>query len=390
MRYQSTNVRFIFAAAALSMAGGTMAKDGPGTLKAQFIYADEITTSRPALQKLCPQAGAQSVALATIATDVVVSLVGKTVESIIDAAAAKTQPEATTLDVTIPLDGFFDEKGDLAVSGGCLIFHNADESDLTDASMLGSFVLVPSYDKTAFRFQVFQWKFSSYLKPQTSRWFQQDGVRDFVLKIEFLSPGSAGLGTRSVYVEHAFTAVSVPSIAAAFSKGQDLPWFSAPPKPSGLPVNPPTGQPKTRYFPLNIRVTAIETTRANQFAQWVRDIAKEKKTDISAAVKDAVKKSLDESYAVTDKTKQADLASTAYAAYKAAWDDTAAHKVLKPKDPGTADQATKDKFAADTQAWRALLTVKLQGVAAKKVLARAAFSNAELDWPGDLPGIMAD
>lgn len=368
-----------------------MAKDGPGTLKAQFIYADEVATSPPAIQKLCPQAGAQSVAFTAIATDIVVSLAGKAVESIIDAAAAKTQAEATTLDVTVPLGGFFDEKGDLAVSGGCLIFHNADKPDLSDASMLGSFILVPSYDRTAFRFQVFQWQFSSYLKPQTTRWFQQDGVRDFILKIEFLSPSSAGLGTRSVYVEHAFTAVSAPSIAAAFSKGQDLPWFSSPAKPSGLPVNPASGKPKSRYLPLNIRVTAVETTKANQFAQWVQDIAKDKKTDISTAVKDAVKKSLDESYAVTDKLKQADLAATAYAAYKAAWDETFAHKASKPKDPGsTADQAARDKYAADTQAWRALVTVKLQGVAAKKVLARSAFSNAELDWPGDLPAISSD
>lgn len=368
-----------------------MAKDGPGTLKAQFIYADEVATSPPVFQNLCPQAGAQSVALAAIATDIVVSLAGKAVESIIDAAAAKTQPEATTLDVTVPLGGFYDEKGDIAVAGGCLIFHNADKSDLSDASMLGSFVLIPSYDRTAFRFRVFQWKFSSYLKPQTTRWLQQDEIRDFVLKIEFLSPGSAGLGTRSVYVEHAFTAVSALSIAAAFSNGQDLPWFSSPAKPPGLPVNTASGQPRTRYLPLNIRVTAIETTKANQFAQWMQEIAKDKKSDISTAVKDAVKKSLDENYAVTDKSKQAELAAMAYAAYKAAWDDTTAHKTTKPKDPGsTAEQLAKDKFAADAQAWKALLTVKLQGVAAKKVLARAAFSNAELDWPGDLPAITVD
>lgn len=365
-----------------------MAKEGAGTLKAQFIYLDEIATAPKALQDLCPQDGAQSVELAAIAVDTAISLAGKAVESIIDAAAAKTQPEATTLDVTIPLGGFYDEKGDIAVAGGCLIFHNADKADLSDASMIGSFRLVPSFDRTAFRFQVFKWKFSSFLKPESSSWFQQDGVRDFVLKIEFLSPGSAGLGTRAVYVEHTFIAVSALSIAAAFSKGQDLPWFSSPAKPSGLPINPSSGKQGTRYLPLNIRVTVVETTKANQFAQWVQDVAKEKKADISSAVKEAVKKSLDENYAVSDQSKQADAASTAYAAYKAAWDDATAHKASRPKDPGAAaDQGTKGKFAADTQAWKALLTVKLQGVAAKKVLARSAFSGAQLDWPGDLPTI---
>ena len=368
-----------------------MARDGAGTLKAQFIYSDQIATVPKVLQDLCPQGGAQSVAVAAIAADVAVNLAGKVVESVIDAAAARTQPEATTLDVTIPLSGFYDEKGDIAVAGGCLIFHNADKDNLSDASMIGSFILVPSFDRTAFRFQVFKWQFSNFLKPETGNWFQQDGVRDLVLKIEFLSPGSVGLGTRSVYVEHTFVAVSALSIAAAFSKGQDLPWFSSPAKPSGLPINPPSGQQGTKYLPLNIRITVVETTKANQFAQWVQDIAKDKKADISSAVKEAVKKSLDENYAVSDQSKQADAASLAYAAYKTAWDDGTAHKASRPKDPGAAaDLATKDKFAADTQAWKALLTVKLQGVAAKRVLARSAFSGAQLDWPGDLPTISVD
>lgn len=368
-----------------------MAKEGPGTLKAIFIYSDEISTSTPALRDLCPQDVGQSIGLAAIATDIVVNLAGKAVESIIDAAAAKTQPEATTLDISFPLEGFYDEKGDIAVSGGCLIFHNADEPDLSDASMLGSFMLVPSYDRTAFRFHVYRWRFSSYLKPQIKRWLQEDGIRDFVLKIEFLSPGSSTLGTRSVYVEHTFIAASATTLGTAFSKGQKLPWFSSPSKPSGLPVNPASTSGKGRYLPLNIRVTAVETTKANQFAQWVQDIAVEKKADISAVVKESVRKSIDESYAVTDKMKQADVASTAYATYKAAWDDGTTHKASKPKAlAASADQVAIDKFTADTQAWKALLTVKVQGLAAKKVLARAAFSNAELDWPGDLPAVLVD
>lgn len=368
-----------------------MAKDGAGTLRAQFIYADEIATSPPVLQALCPRPGTQAIALGAIAIDIIASLAGKAAESLVDAAAARTQAEATMLDVTVPLSGFYDEKGDIAVAGGCLVFHNAEKADLSDATMLASFVLMPSFDRTAFRFQVFEWRFSSFLKPETNRWFQQDNVRDFVLKIEFLSPGSSSLGTRAVYVEHPFVAVSATSLQAAFAKGQDLPWFSAPAKPSGLPLNSPSGTAKTRYLPLNIRITAIETTRPNQFAQWVQDIAKDKKTDISAAVKDAVRKSIDENYAVTDKAKQADAAATAYAAYKTSWDDGAAQKAAKPKPPPAgADQPTQDKFAADSQAWKAGLIVRLQGISVKKVLARSAFSIADLEWPGDLPTISAD
>lgn len=366
-----------------------MAKDGAGTLRAQFIYPDEVEKSSPALQALCPKPATKASPLGAIAiaTDIVVSLAAKVAESLIDAAAARTQAEATVLDVTVPLSGFYDEKGDIAVTDGCLVFHNAEKSDLSDATMRASFVLMSSFDRTAFRFKVHEWWFSSFLKPETTRWLMQDNLRDFVLKIEFLSPGSSGLGTRAVYVEHPFVAVSATSLQAAFAKGQDLPWFSAPAKPSGLPINPPSG----RYLPLNIRITAVETTKPNQLAQWVQDIAKDKKTDISAAVKDAVKKSIDENYAVTDKAKQADAAATAYAAYKTSWDDGAAHKAAKPKPPSaTADQPTQDKFAADLQAWKAGLIVRLQGISAKKALARSAFSTADLGWPGDLPTISAD
>lgn len=363
-----------------------MATDGPGVLKAQFIYWNEVAS--PALQNLCPKPSTQSVGAGLVATDIVVSLAGKVVESLIDAAAAKTQPEATVLEVTVPLSGFYDEKGNIAVSDGCLVFHNSDSADPNGGSILGSFILLPSFDQTAFRFQVYAWKFSRFLQPETTSWFQRNGIRDFVLKIEFLTPSSAGLGTRSVFVEYPFLAVSSSSLQTAFKNGDDLAWFATPAKPSGLPVPQLSGDPKARFMPLNVRITVVETTKPNQFAQWFQDIAKEKKSDISAAVKDAVKKSIDENYAATEGAKQAEAAATAYDAYKAAWDEAATQKAAKPKEPTAgADQATVDKFNAETRVWEASLSVKLRGLAAKKTLARSAFVSAELEWPGDLPAL---
>ncbi|KAB2920651.1 MAG: hypothetical protein F9K30_16105 [Dechloromonas sp.] len=393
--------RFIQLIAMLLIMGEAMASDAINTLKAQFIYRDDIADASEAIRAICPSSdkgaktsemkgkGRELTQFVPILSDVLVSFAGKAVESIIDSAAAKTQPEATVLETTIPLDGFYDNSGDIAPSGGCLIFHNAPDDNLSDASLLASFVLFPSSDKSAFRFDVNYWKFSRFLKEESSSWFQEDGIRDFILKIEFLTPGSSGLGTRSVFVEHVFSAMSAKSLSRAFTQGQKLPWFSSPPKLSGGMSD--TSRSSIKYLPLNIKISVVETTKANQIAQWVQDIAKEKKSDFSAAVKDALKKSLDESYAAADDAKQVDLASVAYSAYKATWDEMASQKAAKPKDVGAAaSQPDRDKHEADMLAWRASMTVKLQLVAGKRTIARAAFSNANLSWPGDLPSISID
>jgi hypothetical protein len=398
------NKKFVLVAVLLII-GGAMANEAPNTLKAQFFYKDEISYASESIKKICPVAdfkdspkktdgsleGPAKLLINPIVTDVLVSFASKAVESIVDSAAAKTQPEATVIETTIPLDGFYYGSGEIAPAGGCLIFHNANKDDLSDASLVGSFVLTSSSDKSAFGFDVHHWKFSRFLKQESSSWFQEDAVRDFVIKIEFMTPGSSGLGTRSVFVEHVFPAASAKSLSKAFIHGQKLPWFASPQKPSVGTADISKSPLGTKYLPLNIKISVVETTKANQIAQWVQDIAKDKKSDISAAVKEALKKSLDENYATADEVKQVDLASAAYAAYKLAWDEMTNLKVAKPKDlaPG-GGQPEKDKLEADVRAWKALMTAKLQLVAGKKTLARAAFSNANLSWPGDLPSIGFD
>ena len=120
---------------------------GPGVLKAQFIYQDP---NKPNPE--CPSnVGAK--ALPALAVDLLVSLAGHVTESLIDAAAARTQPEATTLETVIPIDGFYSKK-EVAVDGGCLIFHNGTKPDLSDASIKAKFRIVTSSDQTAFRFDV--------------------------------------------------------------------------------------------------------------------------------------------------------------------------------------------------------------------------------------------
>ncbi|RJF95776.1 hypothetical protein D3871_20580 [Noviherbaspirillum saxi] len=366
--------------------GPARAESESGTLKAFFFYAtEEIPTG---LADKCPPRPEveMPVAVAGIVTDIAVSLIGKAAESLVDAVAARTQAEATTLDVTLPIEGFFTEKGSVAVTGGCLLFHNGNNADASDASLLMSLALVPSFDGSAFRFNVFQWRFNRFLNPNPSHFFQNSRLRDVVLKIEFLTPSSAGLGTRAVFVEHVFQGVDQKAVENAFLTNQRLPWFASPSKPT-LPSSTPPG----RYGPLNVRITIIETTRPNQFARWVQDIAKEKRTDIANAAKGALRQSLDSNFAATEQMKLNDAAATAYTGYKTAWDDAITYRGQKPKKlDAAADQAAKEKYSADLLAWQSNLTVKSQNVSAKRTLARSAFEAADLSWPGDLPAVNID
>lgn len=370
-------------ATSLFLSNAEGAEPGPGTLKAFFFYKGQDIPAE--LRAHCPPPGeTEAAGFAAIATDIAVSLAGKAVDSLIDAVAARTQPEVTTLDIVIPIDGFFTEKGAVAIAGGCLLFHNGKHPDASEASLLMSLQVVPSPDATAFRFDVYKWEFNRFLKPQTGGWFQKAEVRDLALKIEFLTPGSSGLGARSVFVEHMFQGVTAGALTKVFFKDQKLPWLAAPTKPSL-----PTAAPPGAYGPLNVRITVVESTKPNQFALWLHDLAKEKKADIATAVKDAVRRSIDPSAAATEQAKLAESAGTAYAAYKTAWDDGMQHKSTKPKAPDAgADEPTKEKYRATLAAWQGLLTVKVQNVSAKKTLARSAFQTADLPWPGDLPSLV--
>ena len=349
----------------------------PGVLKAEFIYDAELDKN-PLTKGKCKRPEAKA-GLAGIATDVVVSLVGKVTESLIDAAAAKTQPEATTLEYVIPLEGFYDPKS-IVVNNGCLVFHNGTNADASDASMRGIFQVVVSEDSTAFRFNVVEWHFDRFLKPDTSHWAQTSDVRDFDLKFEFFTPGSDGIGTRRVFVEHPLVSVDVQTISKAFQPGQKLPWFAVPP--------PASGKMTQRSLPLNLAITVVESTKPNQFATWIQQAAKDKKADVSAAVQDAVRKSLDPTYAATQQAKSATDAATAYTAYKSAWDAWMTQRSAKPADLSAgANESAKVNHTAALAAWNATMIVDERLTEAKRIPAKAAYSMAGLSWPGDLPAV---
>ena len=378
MRHHLWAAFAVMLASLLPLCGANAAsQEGPGVLRAEFIYADMLGKSELTKGKCKPPE--ERSAAAAIAVDVAVGLAGKLAGSLIDAAAAKTQPEAITIEAVAPLDGFYDAKS-VAVDKGCLVVHNGTAKDAAGASLKGIFQVEVSPDSTAFRFTVIEWKFERFLRPHTSQWFQDAGTRDFVLKIEFLAPGSEGLGRRAVFVEHAFIAVDRDAMVKAFEPGQKLPWFAAP--------QPPSGKLTDLSLPLNLRATVVETTKPNQLAVWVRDIANDKKTDVKSLVQDAVRTSLDPNFAATQDAQSATAAGTAYGAYKSAWDTYAAQVAAKPADlPASATAIQRAAYAAALAAWQAGVTVNLQLTEAKKVAARAAFSAASLSWPGDLPPI---
>lgn len=302
--------------------------------------------------------------------DVAVSLTGKITESLIDTTAARTQPEATTLDVVIPLDHFYDGNGAIAVDSGCLVFHNGTDAKGSNATLKAVLQIKTSSDRSAFRFSVVDWEFSRFLKQQNTQWFQEKKRRDIALKIEFLTPGSASLGTRTAFIEHVFTDVDAAALRTLFIKEQALPWFAAPSRPDNK-------DDVYRGLPLNVRITVVETTRPNQFALWMHALALENKEAVSKLAQDSARKALDPVYGATEAAKLAEAAGTAYGNYKSAWDDLKAHHDARPD---AADIAAM-------QVWKAGFTTKQQIVISKQVLARGAFDIARLSWPGNLPDL---
>lgn len=364
----------------ITMSGQAMAKDPATTtpaaqvLRAKFFYRDELSTGGM-LTANCPQDDKEiPVALGGLLTDVAVGLAGKAAESLIDAAAARTQPEATTLDAVVPLDGFYDRTGAIAAAGGCLVFHNGTDEQASNATLKAVFQVKASSDGSAFRFTVVYWKFDGFLKGKSTQWFQSRGSRDIALKIEFLTPGNASLGTRAAFIEQVFAAVEAPALPSLFLPKQELPWFAAPPRPTSGNDGKQDG---ARVLPLNLRVTLVETTRPNQLGLWVRAMAQENRAAVSTLVQDSVRKALDPVFEATEGAKLAEAAGIAYSAYKTAWDELKTHLDTKPD---AADVAA-------THAWTASFIVKRQGVTTKQVVARSAFDAAGLSWPGSLPDL---
>lgn len=343
-------------------------------LRAEFIYAAEL--AKHPLTKafaVARAAAAMPPVVAAFAADIGVALAGKVAESVIDAAAAATQPEATTLATTVPLDGFYG-RTDVVVDDGCLVLHDSADTAGRAESFVGVFQLSMSPDASAFRFTVRRWEFKRF--QGGAGLFQSQGKRDVALRIEWLKPGSETLGARAVFVEHLFPAMTVETMASAFVPGQQLPWFAAP--------APPAARAAARNLPLNIRVTLVETTKPNQFGVWVRALAQERKADILTAVKKATQRAVDPAFDAGEAARLADAGGVAFAAYKAAWEDLAAHQTTKPSLPLTGPTPAEQAKLAD---WTARFTIKSQVMRSKLSVARTAFAAAGLPWPGDLPAI---
>lgn len=349
-------------------------EETPGILHAAFIANADLDSSLLTKDTDCKTLP-KGRDVDSIVVDIVVGLAGKITESLIDQVAAKTRAEITSLETITPIDGFYNVNG-VEVENGCLVIHNGEVSDARGATIKALFRLKVSPDSTAFRFDVVDWKFTRFLKPKTSRWFQNSQNRDFALKIEFLIPGTESLGTRANFIEFKFDNVSEANLAQAFKPKQKLHWFAS-------PAHPEISE-KATTLPLNIKVTVVETTKPNQFADWLNEIAKDKKSDISRLVQESVRKSLDEQHAANQEAIAAKNAGDAYDAYKTAWDTYASHVALKPTDPN--DSA----YNADLIAWTAKLGVTKKLLESKKISAKVAYSKASISWPGNLPLIEDD
>ncbi len=343
-----------------------------GTLKARFIYPDELAECSKDLQEYLPKPvdaaarrASENLALPVAATNLAVSLVGKAVESIVDAAALLMQAEVTTLDATVPVEGFFGSSGDIAVRGGYLLFHNSNNDDPAQGTLAMSLELIASPDRSAFGFRVQHWQFRKFLA--SGNLFQQSKSRDVVLRIEFLSPSSSELGIRAVFIERVLTGVGVLQVASAFKKDDRLPWCACPPNAAQTQV--------VRYAPMNIRITVVETTRPRKIAEWLQQEARSRKASIVSGVQEAARHALDAVHASAQQASHAEAASAAYSGYKAAWDDACAYVQKKPAS------------GPELSVWKAGKEAYAQALAAKRSVAKAAFASASLDWPGDLPDI---
>lgn len=347
---------------------------GYGVLRVEFVMPGDLADHAlakaharlppPAQQGVRPEAQQSPVAGAAL-VQLGVGLATKAAESLIDAAALWAQPDVARLECVTPIDGFFGADGKPGVEHACLVMHDGSNRAGDGRSMLGIFQIVLSPDGTAFRFDVAHWEAGRFQNQVDGlrRLFAREGTRDIALKFEFLSPGAEGLGTRSVFIEQVFTDIDAQELAALFEKGQRLPWMAVPRRPA---------EPAAT-LPLNLKVTLLETEKPRQFAAWLLQQAQARKGELSGLVKDAVQKAIDPGFAATERARLAGAADTAFAAYRTAWDELAAHRKARPAagDPALAS-------------WSSGEIVRKAVLDSRRSVARAAFDAADLPWPGDL------
>lgn len=336
----------------------------PGDIAGHALAAAHARPLPPAPQQ-APEAQKSLAAPGAALVQLGVGLATQAAESLIDAAALWAQPDVARLECVTPVDAFYRADGRLGIEHACLVMHDGSNRAGDGRTMLGIFQIVVSADGTAFRFDVAHWEARRFQNQVEGvrRLFARAGTRDIALKIEFLSPGAEGLGTRSVFVEHVFTDIDAEELAVLFEKGQRLPWMAVPRRPA---------EPAAT-LPLNLKVTLLETEKPRQFAAWLLQQAQARKGELSGLVKQAVQQAIDPAHAATERARLAGAADTAFAAYRTAWDDLAAHRKLRPQagDPALA-------------AWTSGETVRQAVLASRRSVARAAFDAADLPWPGDL------
>ncbi len=347
---------------------------GYGVLRIEFVMPADLADHAlaraharplPPQPQQAPEAQKSPAVAGATLVQLGVGLATKAAESLIDAAALWAQPDVARLECVTPIDGFYGADGRPAIEHACLVMHDGSNRAGDGRSMLGIFQVVVSADGTAFRFDVAHWEARSFQNAVDGirRLFAHEDARDIALKFEFLSPGAEGLGTRSVFVEQVFTDIDGRELKVLFEKGQRLPWMAMPRRPAEAGA----------LLPLNLKVTLLETEKPRQFAAWLLQQAQARKGELSSLVKDAVQKAIDPAHAATERARLATAAEAAFAAYRTAWDELAAHRKAKP--------AEGDALVS----WTSGQTVRQAVLESRRSVARAAFEAADLPWPGDLP-----
>lgn len=360
-----------------------------GVLRVEFVMPADVLQhplAGPHAKPLPPRAAASVAGAAAAAgaaaklTELAVGLVGRATESLIDAAALWAQPDVARLEDTAPVDAFYNPDRSLAVEGGCLVFHDGQDLAGRRRTLLAVFQVEASPDGTAFGFVVRHWSARQFQNTPgvVKRLFSRSGERDIALKIEWLSPGAEGVGTRAVFVEHLFSAIDPDELERLFEPGQRLPWMMVP----RWPADAPAGKPA---LPLNLKVTLLETTQPNQLAAWLLEQAKAHKADLSGLVQDALRRAADPARAAAELATRASAADTAFADYRQVVAETAKQRAAEPKPvPAGATPAQVEQHKADRLVWQAALSSREAVQRSKRLVARAAFDAADLPWPGDL------
>lgn len=360
-----------------------------GVLRVEFVMPAKVAGHALAAPHAKPMPARAVAAVAGAAaaagaagklTELAVGLVGRATESLIDAAALWAQPDVARLEDVAPVDAFYNPDRSLAVEGGCLVFHDGHDLAGSSRTLLAVFQVEASPDGTAFGFTVRHWSARQFQNDPSvvKRLFSRSGERDIALKIEWLSPGAEGVGTRAVFVEHIFSAIDPDELERLFEKGQRLPWMVVP----RWPADAPAGKPA---LPLNLKVTLLETTQPNQLAAWLLEQAKARKADLSGLVQDALRRAADPAQAAAEQAKRAGAADTAFGDYRQAAVETAAQRAAEPKPaPAGATTAQEEQHRADRLAWQAALSSREAVQRSKRLSARTAFDAADLPWPGDL------